>query len=241
MLINELKIFSKWNWWVYILLLIALIIVYVTWKWNLSEILLLFLANFVWNLFIMVMQANYSAKNNKIWAIYHLSSVTVFTILSVYTAINLWQSQYIIWQICYILAALKAFTYYNFWKEIKFLNAWSLWVLNMALIFVFIYFAWKQINLWLFNLNFNVELWSILMALWFSFVTSWLVSINDKLRYWLNIIWVVWIVAWSWVLLILSYLNWNIDWISLWYFILTSTVLVYYTKLLPKYLKCFNT
>lgn len=241
MLINELKNFSKWNWWIYVLLIIALIIVYITGKWNLLEIIILFLANFLWNLFIMVMQANYTAKNNKIGAIYQISSVTVFTILSVYSAIKLDQSQYIIWQLCYILAALKAFSFYNFWKEIKFLNSWSLWVLNAILISIFIFFAWKQINLWLFNLNFNVELWSILMALWFSFVTSWLVSINDKLRYWLNIIWVIWIVAWSWLLLVLSYINWNIDWISLWYFILTSTVLVYYTKLLPKYLKCRNT
>lgn len=241
MLINELKNFSKWNWWVYALLIIALIIVYITGKWNMLEIIILFLANFLWNLFIMVMQANYSSNNNKIWALYHVGSVTVFTILSLYSAIKLGQSQYIIWQICYILAALKAFSFYNFWKEIKFLNAWSLWILNLLLIFIFIYFAWKQINLWLFNLNFNVELWTILMALWFSFVTSWLVSINDKLRYWLNIIWVIWIVAWSWILLVLSYMNWKIDWISLWYFILTSTVLVYYTKLLPKYLKCINT
>lgn len=240
MLINELKNFSKWNWWIYVLLIIALIIVYITGKWNLLEIIILFLANFLWNLFIMVMQANYTAKNNKIGAIYQISSVTVFTILSVYSAIKLDQSQYIIWQLCYILAALKAFSFYNFWKEIKFLNSWSLWVLNAILISIFIFFAWEQINLWLFNLNFNVELWSILMALWFSFVTSWLVSINDKLRYWLNIIWVIWIVAWSWLLLVLSYMNWNIDWISLWYFILTSTVLVYYTKLLPKYLKCRN-
>ena len=240
MFLNELKNFSRSNWWVYALLAISLVIVYVTWKWNMLEIIILFLANFLWNLFIMAMQANYTSNNNKIWAIYHVASVIVFTILSLYSAIKLWQSQYIIWQICYILAALKAFSFYNFWKNIKFLNAWSVWVLNILLVGIFIYFAWKQIDLWLFNLNFNVELWTILMALWFSFVTSWLVSINDTRRYCLNIIRVLGIVAWSWILLVLSYMNWNIDWISLGYFILTSTVLVYYIKLLPKYLKCNN-
>ncbi len=240
MFLKELKNFSRSNWWIYMLLAISLVIVYITWKWNIIEILLLFLANFLWNLFIMTMQANYSSNNNKIWAIYHISATSVFTIISIYWLIKLEQSQYIIWQICYILAAIKAFSFYNFWKDIKLLNAWSLWVLNIILIFIFIYFAWKQIDLWLFNLNFNVELWTILMALWFSFVTSWLVSINDARRYWLNIIWVLGIVAWSWLLLVLSYTKWNIDWISLWYFILTSTVLVYYIKLLPKYLKCNN-
>ncbi|MDD3145257.1 MAG: hypothetical protein PHV23_04065 [Candidatus Gracilibacteria bacterium] len=241
MLINELKNFSKGNWWIYVLLIIALIIVYITGKGNLLEIIILFLANFLGNLFIMVMQANYTAKNNKIGAIYQISSVTVFTILSVYSAIKLDQSQYIIWQLCYILAALKAFSFYNFGKEIKFLNSGSLGVLNAILISIFIFFAGKQINLGLFNLNFNVELGSILMALGFSFVTSGLVSINDKLRYWLNIIGVIGIVAGSGLLLVLSYINGNIDGISLGYFILTSTVLVYYTKLLPKYLKCRNT
>lgn len=240
MFLKELEKFSRSNWWVYALLAISLVIVYITWKWNMLEIIILFLANFLWNLFIMAMQANYTSNNNKIWAIYHVSATSIFTVISIYWLIVFNQSQYIIWQLSYILAALKAFTFYNFWKDIKFINTLSVWILNILLIGIFIYFAWKQIDLWLFKLNFNVELWTILMALWFSFVTSWLVSINDTRRYWLNIIWVLGIVAWSWILLVLSYINWNIDWISLGYFILTSTVLVYYIKLLPKYLKCNN-
>ena len=35
---NELKNFSKNNWWVYLLLAVSLAIVYVTWKWNIIEI-----------------------------------------------------------------------------------------------------------------------------------------------------------------------------------------------------------
>ena len=84
MLIQELKNFSKGNWWIYLLLAIALTIVYITWKGNLIEIIILFLANFLWNLFIMVMQANYTAKNNKVWAIYHASATLVFTLISIY-------------------------------------------------------------------------------------------------------------------------------------------------------------
>lgn len=242
MFLQELKNFSRSNWWVYVLLAIALVIVYITWRWNMLEIFILFLANFLWNLFIMVMQANYTAKNNKIWAIYHVSATSVFTIISIYWLIVLEQSQYIIWQLTYILAALKAFTFYNFNKNIKFINTASVWLINIILFIFFITFAWKNIEVaWLFNININVELWTILMALWFSFVTSWLVSINDTIRYWLNIVWVLGIVVWSWILLVLSYMSWNIDWISLWYFILTSTVLVYYIKLLPKYKPCKNT
>ncbi len=89
---------------------------YITWKGNLIEIIILFLANFLWNLFIMVMQANYTAKNNKVWAIYHASATLVFTLISIYWLVVLNQSQYIIWQLTYILAAAKAFTFYNYWK-----------------------------------------------------------------------------------------------------------------------------
>ncbi|MDD2908100.1 MAG: hypothetical protein PHH98_05705 [Candidatus Gracilibacteria bacterium] len=237
MFIAELKNFSKGNWWVYLLLTIALVIVYITGKGNLTQIIILFLANFIGNLFIMVMQANYSEKNNKIGAIYHVASVSVFTLISLYSAIKLGQSQYIIWQICYILAAIKAFSFYNFGKEIKFLNTGSVGILNLILISIFVFYAGQKIDLGIFELNFNVELGTILMALGFSFVTSGLVSINDKLRYWLNIIGVVGIVAGSAILLVLSYIKGNIDGISLGYFILTSTVLVYYTKLLPKYIR----
>ena len=113
MFLKELEKFSRSNWWVYALLAISLVIVYITWKWNMLEIIILFLANFLWNLFIMAMQANYTSNNNKIWAIYHVSATSIFTVISIYWLIIFNQSQYIIWQLSYILAALKAFTFYN--------------------------------------------------------------------------------------------------------------------------------
>ncbi len=243
MFLEELKKFSKENWWVYLLLAIALIIVSFSWNqssFKLLEIILLFIANLLWNLFIMVMQWNYTAKNNKIWAIYHILSVTIFTITAIYWALILEQTQYIIWQICYILAALKAFSYYNFWKNFKLLNSITLSILNILLFIVFIYMGWKEVDLWIIKLNINVWIWSILMAIWFSLVTTWLVSINDKIRYWLNILWVVWIVIWSGIIWFYSYVSWNLDSLAVWYFILTSTVLVYYCKLLPEYIKKKN-
>jgi len=237
MLIQELKNFSKGNWWIYLLLAIALTIVYITWKGNLIEIIILFLANFLWNLFIMVMQANYTAKNNKVWAIYHASATLVFTLISIYWLVVLNQSQYIIWQLTYILAAAKAFTFYNYWKDIKFINSYTVGLINMGLLAFFVYFAGKSIDVMgLFNFNFNVELFTILMALGFSFVTTGLVSTNDTIRYWFSFAWVLWIVSGSGLWLILWYVWWNIDGLSLGYLILTLTVFVFYSKLLKKYL-----
>ena len=223
MFLKEIKNFSRENWWIYLILMIALIIVYITWKGNLIEIILLFLANFLWNLFIMTMQWNYTNKNNKIWAIYHVSSVTIFTLISIYWLIILEQYQYIIWQISYILAATKAFTFYNFEKEIKFINEKSLIIINIILFTAFIKL-------------FEFQTFQILQWIWFTLITTWLVSIKDNLRYWLNVIWISLLVSGSAWWVFNSFNAWNLDWIALWYFILTLTVFVYYLKLIKKYL-----
>lgn len=236
MLLEELKKFSKDNWWIYLLLSIALIIVYITWKGNLLEIIILFIANFLWNLFIMVMQANYTNNNNKVWAVYHVTATLVFTLISLYWLIVLNQSQYLIWQVAYLLSAFKAFTFYNFNKDIKLINAASLWFINILLLVFFISFSNKDINLWFATINFSADYYAIIMWLGFSLVTTWLVSTNDVLRYWFNLFWVIGIVVWSWIWLYISYMAWNIDGVALGYFILTWTVLVFYTKLLKKYI-----
>lgn len=233
MFLEELKKFSKNNYWVYILLIIALILVYITGKGNLIEIALLFMSTFLWNLLIMVMQKNYSAKKNKIWAVYHVLAVITFSLIAIYWYFILKQSQYLIWQVTYILAATKAFTLYNYWKNIDFLNHKSIWIINIILLFIYLFIYWNNLN------NFwEIAIFSssFIMAIWFSFVTTWLVSSRDTFRYWANLFWVFFIVIWALIAIILGYMNWNIDWLSLWYFILTFTVLVYYFKLLKKYI-----
>lgn len=229
MFLQELKNFSKTNWWIYILLSLALILVYITGKGNFLEILILFFLNFLWNLFIMIMQANYSSRKGKIWAIYHISSTLIFTSISIFWLIKYWQYQYIIWQICYLIAAIKAFYFYNFKKDLKFFNEFFLIILNSLLTIFFIFF-WK--NFWI-----NIDFSSILMAFWFSFVTTWLVSIIDKFRYWTNFIWIILIILGSGIWVFFWYQKGNIDWVSLWYMILTLTTFVFYLKLLKNYLK----
>ena len=237
MFLWELKNFSKQNWWIYLLLMISIVIVYVTWKWNIAEILILFIANFLWNLFIMVMQSNYTSWDSKIWAIYHLSSTLIFTLISIYWLIYLWKYQYVIWQICYLIASIKAFTFYNFWKDIKIFNEYFLWALNVFLIFLYIYFWINWLNIWWNEIIFSVWFEWIIMALWFSFVTTWLVSTKDKFRYWTNLVWIIFIIIGSLYWVVMWYFWWKIDWVSLWYVILTMTTFVFYLKLLKYYLK----
>jgi ABC-type multidrug transport system permease subunit len=77
----------------------------------------------------------------------------------------------------------------------------------------------------------------VLQALWFSLITSWLVSIKDKVRYWLNLFWIAALTSGSLWWVIGSYINSELDWIALGYFLLTWTVFIFYLKILPNYLK----
>lgn len=222
--IKELRNFSKDNWWVYIILIICLWIVYKTGKGDLTEIIILFIANFLWNLFIMIMQDFYTAEKNKKWAINQLVSVSIFTSLAIYGLFSKWQFQYIIWQFMYILAAAKVFSFYIFEKDLRILNENTFLVINFLLFLVFVNFIPHD--------NFH-----ILQALWFSLITSWLVSIKDKVRYWLNLFGIFALTAGSLWWVIISYITLELDWIALWFFLLTWTVFVFYIKILPNYLK----
>lgn len=224
MFLQELKKFSRENWWIYLLLIIALYIVYVTGRGNITEIVLLFLANFLGNLFIMVMQANYTKNSNKIGAIYHVTAVSTFSLISLYGYIYLNQSQYLLWQITYIWAALKPFTLYNLKKDLSFLNEYTFVVINLILIGLFLKF-------------FEYQTFSILQVVWFSLITTGLVSIRDKVRYWLNLIWVIFLTVGSALWVTTSFSAGNLDGVALGFAILTWTVLIFYIKLLPTYLK----
>ncbi|MDA7494802.1 hypothetical protein N8455_00510 [Candidatus Gracilibacteria bacterium] len=224
MFLTELKNFSRDNWWIYILFIIALSVVYITGKGNIVELIALFFANFVGNLLIMIMQSNYTMKKFKIGALCHISAVTTFTIIAMYGFFMNDQSQYLLWQVTYIGAALKAFTYYNFKKDLSILNEKTFIFINIILYVLFMKY-------------FQFETFHLIQALGFSLITTGLVSIKDNIRYWLNVIGIFLLSGGSLLGVVTSYMSGNIDGIALGYFILTLTVFVYYIKLLPKYLK----
>ena len=172
------------------------------------------------------MQANYTNKNNTIWALCHLGATASFTSVSLYGFIVLDQSQYILWQICYILTTIKSVSFYKFNKDFKFLNEKLLIFVNILVFAAFIKFFYE-----------SEQYFTIIQWLGFSAVTIWLVSTSDKLRYYLSLLWVVWITSGSLIGVINSYISVSIDGIALGYFILTLTVFVFYLKLLPNYIK----
>jgi hypothetical protein len=233
--LKELKNFSKENWWVYCLLIITLWVVIYTNTGNPFSITLLFFTNFIWNLFIMAAMNSYSEKNNITWVLYHVIATLTFTWLGIYGFIFQDQFQYIFWQIAYLLAALKAYMYYNYQKDIKILNEKTFVGLNVILFWIFLYFFPFQTQ----NILIN---FAMLQALGFSFATTGLVSINDKFRFWFSYIGSGLIMSGSAIWVYVSYMSSisnpeiSIDGIALWFCLLSMTVFVYFSKLLKKYI-----
>ncbi|MDD3302515.1 MAG: hypothetical protein PHN31_03090 [Candidatus Gracilibacteria bacterium] len=225
--LREIKSFSKDNVWIFFVLLFCLGVVYFTGKGDISSILWIFLANFLGNLFIMTMQNYYTNGKNKLGAINQLCSVIIFTLLSLYGFFFENQSQYLIWQIMYILSAGKVFVFYNFGKDFSFLNEKTFIFINFILFTLFI--------LYISNVGFH-----ILQGVGFSLITTGLVSVKDKVKYWLNVYGIGALTAGSLWGVVLSYLSGSLDGIAFGYFLLTGTVFVFYLKLLPKYLNLYN-
>ena len=224
LLLKEFKKFSKENWWVYLLFFWALWVVAYTWNWNLIEIILLFIANFFANICVMAMQDSFSEKNPKIGTLYQVLGTWIFLILGIYGLIYLGQSQYILWQIAYILSAIKTYFYFNKNVDLKLINAKLLSLLNIIFFVIFyIYFA-----------NWNIAY--LIQAIWFWFSSTWFVVLDDRKRYFTILIWTWLIIIGSLLITYNSFKAWNLDWIALGYFILSGTVGIYFLKLLKKYL-----
>ncbi|MCD5380553.1 hypothetical protein LR004_01375 [Candidatus Gracilibacteria bacterium] len=223
MFLKELQRFSKSNWWVYIMLVIILGIVYYTGNGNLVEIILLFIANFLANLFVMIAISNYSRQMNKIGSLYHVASTSFFTFIGAYGAVFNGEYQYLLFQVTFILAATKAITTYTFQKNAKLINEKSVGFLNVILLGFFVYY-------------FSPEIPGLLQGLGFAIVTTGLVSIKDSFRFFMNLIGSVFIVIGSLIVVISSFNQGNLDGIALGFLLLTGTAIIYFLKLLPSYI-----
>ena len=229
---QELKLFSRENWWIFPIFFLAIGLVYFTQTWNISELAVLFLLNFLWNVFVMIMQKNYTHDEFKIGSLFHVLLTIIFSWLSIYGLLVNGQSQYLLWQVMYILAATKAFAFYYFHKNITLFRGRTFFFINIILLAIFIYY-FDFFN----NASISSQYYALIQWAWFALVTTGLVSLNDTFRYYMSYIGAGFITLWSFISVINSYVLGAVDWVAFWYFLLTLAVVIYYTKLLPKYLK----
>lgn len=229
---QELKLFSRENWWIFPIFFLAIGLVYYTQTWNISELAVLFLLNFLWNVFVMIMQKNYTHDEFKIGSLFHVLLTIIFSWLSIYGLLVNGESQYLLWQVMYILAATKAFAFYYFHKNITLFRGRTFFFINIILLAIFIYY-FEFFN----NASISSQYYALIQWAWFALVTTGLVSLNDTFRYYMSYIGAGFITLWSFISVINSYVLGAVDWVAFWYFLLTLAVVIYYTKLLPKYLK----
>lgn len=223
-LLKEIKIFAKSNWWIFVIFALSLVMIYKTNTGNIFEISLVFCMHFFGDLFVMMMAYYFSVKNNNKRLIFQILQVFVFTSLWLYAWFSAWKWHYLFPQIVFILPAIKLYFLEIKGKNIDYLN-WKLsFILNLLIIVVNYY------------LNLLTNIFSFIQIVWFVFFSIGLILINDKEKYLFSLVWIFFI-SLGWLNVVIdSFLISNIKWIDISYTLLPITVLVFYLKNLKKFI-----
>ena len=223
-LILEIKKFSKENWWIYIIFTICLITIWYTEKWSILEVVLVFCAHFLWDLFMMMMWEYYSKKKFKEWAISQALWNVVFLLIWIYAILKSSEWQYFLPTFAFIMWAVKTYFLQVKSKDIKFLNIYSVLIVNLAIFLIYIYFG-------LFN-----SYYSYIQFLGFTIWSSWLILQDSKNRYTYYVLGTFLIALGSFIWIYINFFKWIVLWTNISYFLLPLTVVIFYLKNLKKYL-----
>lgn len=222
LLFQELKKFSKNNWWVYIIFLLCLLLIWYTEKGSIIEVTLVFFAHFLWDLFMMMMWDYYAKKHFKNWAISQALWNVIFWSIWIYAIFKSSEWQYFLSTIAFLMWAAKTYFLQVKSKDIKFLNVYSVLLVNFIIFLIYIYF------------NLFWELYSYIQFLWFTLWATWLIIQGSKKRYIYYVLWTSLIALGSFIWVYYNYLDWNILGTSISYFLLPLTVVIFYLKNLEK-------
>ena len=224
-LLKELKIFAKSNWWIFIVFILCLILIYYTNSWNIIEVSIVFFLHFLGDLSVMIMVYYFSIKNNKYWAWFQIMQFFIFTILWLYAGFSAWKWHYLLPQIVFILPAIKSYFLEFKWKNISLLNAKTSIFLNIFIIFINYYLGLLS------SIN------NVIQIFWFFFFSFALILIWEKEKYIYSLIWIFLITLGSFLSVYKSFLVSDIKWIDISYFLLPLTILVFYIKNFKQFIK----
>lgn len=222
-LILQFKVFSKENWWIYLLLAATIGVVMVTWKGNLLEIVILFSINLLGAICNMLMMSSYKNKQFSEGSIFILTANTLYTILSLYAWIHDGDMQYIFWQLSFLLTWIKVFLLYTYNKDISLINFKSIFVLNIWVMSILLFYIGMSVPV-------------LIQSLWIFAITLGLALVNDTNRYFVIVFWNLLVVSGSILLLGENYFDGKIQWVTVAYMLLWLSTFVYYLKLFPLYI-----
>lgn len=219
----EVQRFSRQNWWIYILLFIALGVVFFTGKGNLLEIIILFFLNLLWNLCTMMMQSLYKDNKLALWSTFLLVANSIFTIVALYGFFGNNEGQYILWQIVFFLSWLKVFLLYNYDYDIKWVSPKYYVVYNSILLYI-TYFVLGIQGYW------------FIQAIGFAFITLWFTMTQDSERYFTILVGIIFLSIGNISWIVDNYITGYILGITVSYGLLSLTTFSFYVKLLPTYI-----
>jgi len=222
-LLNQFKTFSRENWWIYLLLFLALATVLLTGKGNIYEVLVIFFINLSGAMCNMLMMSSYKDKKFVEGSIFIMTANILYTSISLYAWLHDGDMQYIFWQASFLLTWLKAFMLYTYKIDVKYINFFTILFLNMGVMYILVW-------------NIQISGAAIIQSCWIAGITLWLALTNDTRRYFFLLVWNTLTTMWTCILLVTDFFSGNILWITIAYMLLGLSISVYNYKLLPVYI-----
>ena len=219
LLFREIKLFSRQNWWIYMIFVICLYFIYVTNSGSLLEVSLVFAFHFLWDIFVMMMWDYYAKNDEKNALKSQIWSFVIFGIIWIYAWLSSWKWSYLVPQLLFFWPIIKWY-----FKQVKFISInfmIIIWILVLSLYYL---------------ANLITSIWVLIQILWFIVFPISLILKNEKLRYFGNLLWIILIFIGSASLLYSWFINKNITWTDLSYTLLPFTVVMFYLKNLKKYI-----
>lgn len=221
---QEIKNFSRENWWVYLIFFICIWFIYKTGTGNVLEISIVFFFHFMGDIFMMMMGEYYKLWDKRKWSISQGLSVIMFTIIGIYAYFYNGKINYLVSQIMFGFSSIKVYIEDVLWKKIAFFSQTTSLILGLITFWIY----------WYFDI---VHTWNAWMQIvWFFSFANALILTNEKHRYFWSLFSISIIALSSWVETYLSYLAGNIKWIDISFTLLPLTVFVFYFKNITSYL-----
>ncbi len=222
LLLREIQLFSKSNWWIYIIFLICIFIIWKTETGNIFEITLIVFFHFLWDIFMMMMWDSYAIKDYKKWNIYQLFWFLIISSVCVYSFFSFWESQYLLLQILFGFSALKSF--------LSVINGKYVFYFHPAVSFILAIFIGY------FFLSSEHSFYSTLQLFWLSLIAFSLALESDRKKYFLFLFWNFICIIASWIWVYVNFLDGNVFGTSISFTLFPLTVFVFYLKNLKSYL-----
>lgn len=220
-LLNETKLFFKNNSWVFFIFIVALSLIVYYNTWNLWDILLIFVANVVWDTLTMVMNSCYADKKVSEGSFLLLLSTLIFTTMSLYSFVFQGQVHYLLSELAFLLWWIKRFLEDTKWKKINYFWLKSIFILNFISLIIVCYMVFVDQTLWYS---------SIIIFMWWFFTSVFLVLENLKIKYYGSTFWQFLFAIWASIAIYHWLLNKNIIGMDLSCALFSFTVFISFLK-----------